>query len=250
MCVMGDDMNRTAAIIAAEIINRFSSNLDALGNLPDVQAITYGSPPCVTSDLASAFADDSLVITVVNQDDFIPRLGRHTLLALAKQLKEVEKVSAEWKEQDAASLKAYAASIGQAGLMGELQKPITVLEEDLMEPDQDAKQEDIGDVGGDAMEESDPQVVDDDEDHDVLVVAGIIVNIFKRSGLYSSCIMTHAHPSMRTLHLLVSKGASEHVMDSYTEALRGTKTVMRFKENKTGMRVQVSYRPMDAPVIT
>ena len=217
--VVGHSMGGgTASLIAAELQNKCFDLVDnkILTEVPPLLAISFGAPPCVSADLSAAFLEDELVYTVVNQDDFVPRLCRHTLQKMADQLKEVDKLTDEWKDRDTASIRAYAASMGQAGattsdLKIEEEKAEAVVEESILMKVMEAEE--------------------DGTQTDILVVAGAIIDIFKKNGQFESCVLNHKHRSLSNLHLIPSKGGHEHNMSSYADAIRGTKAAVLFKQS-------------------
>lgn len=226
--IVGHSMGAgTATLMAAELHSRFLHWIatEQLASMPPLQAISYAPPPCVSAELADAFTEDGLVIAVINQDDFVPRLGRHTLLKLAEELKNIEVESNEWTASDKKNMQAYATTFGQAGVTTS-----SVLGGGSGEKDSQSKEqlEEEMKAATEASAAADEGKEDADWTNDVLVVGGLIVDLYKRNGRHASCVMSHRHPSLRSLHLLVSKGAAEHRMDSYAAALRGTKTAMRF----------------------
>lgn len=188
--VVGHSMGgATAAVIAAELTNRFTTMVESeqMSSLPSIKAICYGTPPCVSAELSSALFDDELVVTVVNQDDFVPRLCRHTLLQLVDQLKDVEAVSKTWRQSDMEHMKLYAANLGLTGVMSEA-KPVVIQEDSTGNTVENREEMELNN----ASEKTDsaagnseaPSIESKDEDwnDDVLVVPGVIVIIFEKNG--------------------------------------------------------------------
>ena len=200
----------TAAVIAAELVNRFTHMVksDQISSLPSIKAICYGTPPCVSADLSSALFDDELVVTVVNQDDFVPRLCRHTLLQLVDQIKEIETVSKTWRDSDLEHMRLYTANLGLTGLTNEVSKPAVIQQNQEGETVENREEMEITELKGtgdstkekisvELEKQSSDEAKDADWTNDVLVVPGVIINIFERNGKFSIGVIVSPKP----LHL-------------------------------------------------
>lgn len=170
----------TATVLCAELRNKLLRWVEdgELAQLPSLQGICYASPPCVTSELADAFAADELILTVINQDDFVPRLGRHTLLKLADQLKDMDKLAADWGAIDQANLTAFFSSMGQAGVTA---SSVLATREDGGAAELESFEREVREIGAD-MDAARPEPASAEWEADLLVVAGTIVNIYKKRG--------------------------------------------------------------------
>ena len=181
---------------------------DQISSLPSIKAICYGTPPCVSADLSSALFDDELVVTVVNQDDFVPRLCRHTLLQLVDQIKEIETVSKTWRDSDLEHMRLYTANLGLTGLTNEVSKPAVIQQNQEGETVENREEMEITELKGtgdstkdkisvELEKQSSDEAKDADWTNDVLVVPGVIINIFERNGKFSFGVNVSPKP----LHL-------------------------------------------------
>jgi hypothetical protein len=87
-------------------------------------------------------------------------------------LKDIDAVTTEWRNSDTQHLKTYTSSMGRVGggASTTTSEPLQSSGESVVES--------VSVEGKEAVDEaSDP-----DWAHDVLVVGGIIINVFKRNG--------------------------------------------------------------------
>ncbi|KAJ7972677.1 Sn1-specific diacylglycerol lipase alpha [Quillaja saponaria] len=88
--LVGHSLGGAIASLLAIMIHRKS--LKELGFSPDiVSAVGYGTPPCVSKELAESCSD--YVTTVVMQDDIIPRLNVASLTALRNEILQTDWMS-------------------------------------------------------------------------------------------------------------------------------------------------------------
>ncbi|WOL13282.1 hypothetical protein Cni_G22051 [Canna indica] len=93
--LVGHSLGGAAAALLAIMLRKESA--DKLGFDPDiVSAVGFGTPPCVSKELAESCA--SYVTTVVLQDDIIPRLSVVSLTRLRNEILETDWMSVIGKE--------------------------------------------------------------------------------------------------------------------------------------------------------
>ncbi|KAJ7977271.1 Sn1-specific diacylglycerol lipase alpha [Quillaja saponaria] len=93
--LVGHSLGGAIASLLAIMIHRKS--LKELGFSPDiVSAVGYGTPPCVSKELAESCSD--YVTTVVMQDDIIPRLSVASLTRLRNEILQTDWMSVVEKE--------------------------------------------------------------------------------------------------------------------------------------------------------
>lgn len=94
--LVGHSLGGAAAALLAIMLRKKSA--EELGFSPDiVSAIGFGTPPCVSKELAESCA--SYVTTVVLQDDIIPRLSAASLARLRNEVLETDWMSVLEKEE-------------------------------------------------------------------------------------------------------------------------------------------------------
>lgn len=93
--IVGHSLGGAAAALLAIMLRKKSA--EELGFSPDiVSAIGFGTPPCVSKELAERCAD--YVTTVVLQDDVVPRLSAASLARLRNEILETDWMSVLEKE--------------------------------------------------------------------------------------------------------------------------------------------------------
>jgi uncharacterized protein (DUF2235 family) len=79
-----------------------------------VDAVVFSCPAIVSLNIAAAFAQDRLLINVINGPDIIPRLSRHSMGFLAKEMNDFRGQAEEWTALDKKDLTSYIKKMGKA----------------------------------------------------------------------------------------------------------------------------------------
>jgi hypothetical protein len=226
----------TAALIAADM----RSIINKEGSQGDVSAVVFASPAVVTEDLADAFVRDGLLINSVSGDDIVPRISRRTIAGLARQLTDESfgKRSDVWYAKDKADLTHYVYSMGKAS---KLEASRGGQEEEIVTPPLEigASMADFSAhspissgaqgvvVGGGAtLNASSPSaspggaMTQDPTSFAVLVSPGPIVHFYSNSeNVYSAAVITHRHPVLHEVRLLLAKANEVHSMKMVVQAI-------------------------------
>ena len=211
----------TAMLMSAEIINRHLASGKREEDI-DILAVGIATPPVTSENIAVKIAARDW-LSVINQNDIVPRLSRNNLNALNYEINEFSKTGKPqvWSSADIKDVKAYMLSCGKQGDID--YRHATLGSETAM---------------GAASSAAAPVVIEsintkkDEEKLDIILVPpGKLIYIHKPVlGMgYEVSLINHRHPTLRKVNLVLDEMVKQHEMCEYWIAMRGAKTQMVLK---------------------
>ena len=104
----------SAAVIAAILKTRLYQSKPDIFDKADLSAIIFATPPVMDKELASAVANDGLVLSVILGLDCVPRFSKKNLAVIAEELSEFIPHAKKWYDEDYADVSTYVKSFGKA----------------------------------------------------------------------------------------------------------------------------------------
>lgn len=247
-----------------------------LAPLPRVTAVCYATPPCVGENLANAFLEDKLVLSMINGDDIIPRLSGRNIQNLAEEIKSFSSTAELWMKEDEVRLKRYAKTVGKEGRMrpehstvqptvpeamnrstsdngfasSESTEVARSIADEMTGPVKEVRRFDRDNVVAGIPELNSPEpdlliperigMASGISTPDVMVVPGYIAHFTKPRGVYEVSLCDYRMATLSKISLL-RDSIEEHYVSAHITALRSFKLARNAVERRVAPVWQKAY---------